>query len=117
MKLSDLINTFTYINDDGKGKDIDINQFDRSQLVVGVTIELEHGHNLNRAMSIAVDHLSEKSDYYSILIKSGLVDEPNALALAKKYLGIDLTKKPKDEELTNKLLGFDPFNTEDYSKE
>jgi len=117
MKLADLINTFTYINGDGKGKNTNINSLDRSQLVVGVTVEIEHGHELNRAMSVAVDHLTEKPDYYSILVKSGLVDEPKALELAKKYLGIDLTTKPKDEELTNKLLGFEPFNTEDYSKE
>ena len=115
MKLLDLINTFTYVNGDGKGKSTDINKLDRSQLVVGITVELEHGHELNRAMSIAVDHLTEKSNYYSILIKSGLVDEPKALALANKYLGIDLTKKDKDEELTNVLLGFQPFNKEDYN--
>ena len=116
MKLSDLINTFTYVNGDGKGKNTNINSLDRSQLVVGVTIETEHGHELNRAMSIAVDHLTEKPDYYSILVKSGLVDEPKALALANKYLGIDLTKKDKDKELTNKLLGFEPFNIEDYTE-
>lgn len=115
MKLSDLINTFIYVNGDGKGNNTNINSIDRCQLVVGVTVELEHGHDLNKAISIAVDHLTEKDNYYTILIKSGLVDEPRALELAKKYLGIDLTTKPKDEELTNKLLGFDPFNPDDYS--
>ncbi len=116
MRLADLINTYTYVNGDGKGRNTNINQVDRNELVVGVTVELEHGHELNRAMSIAVDHLTENKKYYSILVKAGLVDEPKALELAKKYLGIDLTKKDKDEELTNKLLGFDPYNEEDYTK-
>lgn len=116
MKLSELINTFTYVNDDGKGKNTNLNSIDRNQLVVGVTVELEHGHDLNKAMSIAVDHLTENYKYYTILVKSGLVDEQKALVLAKKYLGIDLTKKTKDEELTNHLLGFDPYNEDDYSK-
>lgn len=115
MKLSDLINTFTYVNGDGKGKNTDINSLDRNQLVVGVIVEIEHEHELNKAMSIAVDHLSENPNYYSILIKSGLVDEPKALALANKYLGIDMTKKNKDDELTDILLGQNPFNKSDYT--
>jgi hypothetical protein len=116
MKLSDLINNFEYINVDGKGSNVDIKQLNINQLVVGITVELEHGSDLNKAMSIAVDHLSENENYYSILIKFGLVDEPKALYLAKKYLGIDIEKKGKDEELTNILLGFNPLNKNDYSR-
>ena len=114
MKLSDAIERYIYINGDGKGCNTPINQVDKSQLVVGVAVELEHGTNMNRAMSIAIDHITENPNYYSILIKSGLVDEPKALALANKYLGIDMTKKSKDEELTNILLGQNTLNKNDY---
>jgi len=37
------------------------------------------------AQKIAIDHLKEKKDYYFKLYKAGLIDELEALKLAKKY--------------------------------
>lgn len=115
MKLSNLINNYIYVNIDGRGVNTPINQVNREQLAVGIVVEKEHGTDINKAMSIAVDHLTEKDNYYSILIKSGLVDEPKALLLAKQYLGIDMNKDIDDEKLTNILLGLDPLNKSDYT--
>lgn len=116
MKLSELIRNFKYINIDGKGRNTPIDQVDKKQLAVGIIVEREHGTDMNNRMSIALDHLAENSTYYSTLIMSGLVDEPQALELAKKYLDIDVTKNKNDEDLTNILLGYNPLNKSDYVK-
>ena len=115
MKLSELIRNFKYVNIDGKGANTPIDQVDKKELAVGIAVEREHGSDINRAMSIALDHLSENEKYYSILVKSGLVDEPKALDLAKQYLYIDMNKNNDDEDLTNILLGFNPLNKRDYT--
>jgi len=54
------------------------------QLEVGIAVEREHTTDVNKAKEIALDHLSEDPAYYTKLIKSGLVDEPEAIKLAKK---------------------------------
>lgn len=71
----------------GKGDKIDPNTLDKNQLKVGIAVEMEHTDDKKKAMSIAIDHLSEDSEYYTKLINSGLVDETPALELAK-HLGI-----------------------------
>ena len=50
---------------------------------VGKEVEKEHTNSLQQASEIALDHLSEDPEYYTKLIKSGVVDEPKALALIK----------------------------------
>ena len=60
------------------------------QLQVGIEVEKEHTHNEEYAWEIAVDHLTEVGDYYIRLIRSGLVDELNALQLYKE---LDLDKE------------------------
>jgi len=45
-----------------------------SQLKIGVPTEMEHTKNKKLALEIALDHLMENPNYYSILKKSGLVD-------------------------------------------
>jgi len=55
------------------------------QLEIGIEVEMEHTKNPNIAEGIALDHLIEIPDYYSRLIKAGLVDEQNALDLYKEY--------------------------------
>lgn len=54
------------------------------ELAVGIKVEMEHTSDLEEARRIALDHLSETLDYYSRLIAAGLVDEPKALALARR---------------------------------
>jgi len=57
----------------------------KSEWEVGVAVEYEHTDKKEMAQKIAIDHLKEKRDYYSKLYKSGLIDELEALKLAKKY--------------------------------
>ena len=46
---------------------------------------MEHTTNRSRAKKIAMDHLEEDPLYYTKHVRSGLVDEPKALKLYKKY--------------------------------
>ena len=54
------------------------------QLELGVAVESEHADNKGIAEEIALDHLWEDPEYYTKLIKAGLVDEPSALSLYKE---------------------------------
>ena len=80
MKFNEFISSFQYTND-GIGKNTSINDVNKEQLLVGIAVEMEHTTDLNQSASIAIDHLTENNEYYSILIKSGLVDENKALEL------------------------------------
>ena len=53
--------------------------------IVGIAVEMEHTDNEKLALQIAKDHIKENPDYYKVLYKSGLIDEPTAINLAKKY--------------------------------
>jgi len=116
MKYIDIINNFQYVNVDGKASNYDIHDADKNELLVGIFVELEHGSDINKAASIALDHLFEKSNYYTQLIKAGIADEKKALELAKKYLNISDDNKPMtDNDLVNILTGQKPLNTKDYT--
>ncbi len=49
------------------------------QLAVGILVEYEHTDIEYEAKKIALDHLAEHKDYYTKLVKAGLVDEKPAL--------------------------------------
>jgi hypothetical protein len=69
----------------------------QNQMAVGMMVELEHIHwwegvadNLELeeiAQRIAEDHLKQRPDYYHVLIRSGLVDEKEALDLYRSLYG------------------------------
>lgn len=71
----------------GKGDHTKEQDVDEKQLKVGIEVEKEHTTDENVAKEIAIDHLTEDPQYYTKLIKNGLVDEHPALKLAKE-LGI-----------------------------
>jgi hypothetical protein len=63
---------------------------DKQELKVGTYVELEHygeERDMKGAAKIAMDHLKEDPKYYSKLWQAGLIDEPKAIELAKKYFG------------------------------
>ena len=60
---------------------------DPKQLEIGTLVEMEHTTIKVLSKKIALDHLAEHSNYYTKLIKAGLVDEKPALNLYKKYFG------------------------------
>jgi hypothetical protein len=118
MKYYEFLNNFKYVGD-GVGKDTLIENIDRNELLIGIAVEFEHTTNINISTSIAIDHLTEKNNYYTILLKSGLVDEEKALFLGNKYLNIsndsaqlnaaeDANKQEVDTE--DILLGYKPKN-------
>ena len=55
-----------------------------TQLEVGTAVEMEHTKDKMKAEKIAKDHLKEDPKYYTKLYKAGLIDEPNAIKLAKQ---------------------------------
>lgn len=123
MTFIELLNHYGNVILHGKGDGISPFDVDKHQLIVGLYVEREHSNNPFLALKVAIDHLTERSDYYIELVKSGIVDEYKALELAKKYLGIEPIDqnavidipKSDDEMLTDVLLGFKPKNIGDYS--
>lgn len=59
----------------GKHNDMNDNQFDASQLQVGILVEYEHTNDRDTAEGIAKDHLAQDKQYYTKLVKYGLTDE------------------------------------------
>lgn len=91
MKLEEFKKQFKYAND-GHGKNLSIYDVDQNELIVGIAVEKEHSKNLNIRASIALDHLADNKKYYTLLIQSGIVDEKEAIDLAKKYLKVEPKK-------------------------
>ena len=76
--------------DGGKGDHISPKDVDKNELRVGIEVEYEHAEGDKiAAIDISLDHLKEDPKYYSKLVKSGIVDEPKAIELAKKLLGVE----------------------------
>lgn len=61
---------------------------DPHELAVGREVEKEHDPDPKKSTKVATQHLEEpgNSNYYTKLYKAGLVNEPEAKKLAKKYL-------------------------------
>lgn len=92
FKLSELFAKYKDKIKGGKGDNLLPDLVQRKQLLVGIYVELEHTNNILTAMEIALDHLSENSEYYLKLYESGFIDEPKALEIAKKFF---IAKKSK----------------------
>ena len=70
----------------GKGDSLKSSDVDQEELQVGIEVELEHkAGDRDAALDVVMDHLSENPNYYKIAVSSGLIDEPSALELAKKF--------------------------------
>jgi hypothetical protein len=65
----------------GKGEHTDPSTLDPDQLRLGIAVEMEHTDDSDISSEIAIDHLTEDPAYYTTLLKSGLVDEPQALKI------------------------------------
>ena len=62
----------------------EVKEASSDELEIGTKVEMEHTDSKEEAEKIAKDHLSEDPNYYSKLYKAGLIDEPDAIELAKK---------------------------------
>lgn len=83
----------------GKGDKLSPEDVDQNELAVGIEVEYEHAKgDKTAATDIALDHLKENPKYYSELVQKGIVDEPDAIKLAKKLLGVKPLKEIKEEE-------------------
>lgn len=74
----------------GKGDHLNPEDVDQNELKVGIEVEYEHAKGDKiAALDIALDHLAEDPNYYTKLVKSGIVDEPKAIKMAKKLLNVE----------------------------
>lgn len=80
----------------GKGDKISEKDVDPKEFAVGVKVEMEHTDDESIAKEIALDHLEEVPNYYTRLIKSGLVDEEPALKKYKELFNDDPSKYLKE---------------------
>lgn len=88
MKLSEIFDTYHDKLKGGKGDHLLPEDVDKNELIVGILVEFEHTSDPLIATEIAIDHLAEIKDYYTRLVKAGLVDEKKALHYAHKLLNI-----------------------------
>ena|SRR5271157_2721374 len=88
INFNDIFENYHYKLMGGKGAHLTPKDVDKNQLIVGIYVEMEHTNDFMISAAIALDHLAEKPDYYTILVKSGLVDEKDALEAAHKLLDI-----------------------------
>ena len=102
-----------YIDEDiikgGLADNKKINEFDQEQLKKGIKVEMEHTNDVNVAMEIAMDHLTENPSYYG---DNGSKPECCAQCGAEK----DANSGGGEDEFVDVLLGFKPLNVGDYVK-
>ena len=65
---------------------IDLSDDLKLEFEIGKEVEKEHTKSPSQAIEIALDHLREDPKYYTKLIKSGIVDEPEAIAIYNKKI-------------------------------
>lgn len=93
----------------GLGDNKNINDFDKDQLIKGIKVEMEHTNDVNIALEIVKDHLTENPNYYG---DNGSNPDCCAQCNAEK----DVKDNNNDDELTDILLGYKPLNVGDYAK-
>lgn len=78
-------------------------EFNSEQIKLGLKVEMEHTDDPLVALEIALDHLTEDPEYYTVK------DNPEASAQSNA--------SQEAEEMTDELLGYKPHNVNDYSNE
>lgn len=99
----------------GLGDDKSPMNFDPEQVSLGIKVEMEHTDDPMEALEIALDHLTEDPEYYTVK------DDPEASAqfnaakdAEEKSEDEPYDSQDDDEEETDELLGFKPKNVGDY---
>jgi stress-induced morphogen len=88
-----------------KGDKLEAKDVNQDELKVGIAVEYEHAKdNKEIAIDIAIDHLAEDPKYYSKLVASGIVDEPEAIKLAKELLGVESKNESLDEGFSSQTM-------------
>ena len=107
----------------GKADDKLPAEFDPEQIGMGIKIEMEHTKDPMIAIEIAMDHLTEIPDYYTRLKQmeddakkngAGSTDPMNPSGCLPDGMFMDKKDdESEDEELTDRLLGYEPKNVGD----
>lgn len=102
-----------YIDEDiikgGLADKKNIEDFDNEQLKKGIEVEMEHTNDVNIAMEIAMDHLTENPKYYG---DNGSDSEICAMCGAAS--DTKNNNNTDSDEFVDILLGFKPLNVGDY---
>lgn len=72
----------------GTADDMEPGDFDTMQLKKGITVEMEHTNDPNLAREIAMDHLTESSDYYDELEQMEEGMKTSASTEEEEFLGL-----------------------------
>ena len=94
----------------GLGDNKPTSGFSIDQIQKGLEVEKEHTDDVDVALEIVKDHLSENPNYYG---DNGSNPDSCAQCNAEKDTE-DGKEKNNDEEITDVLLGFKPHNVGDY---
>lgn len=84
LKYKDFLNELKLTG--GKGDKLKPEDVDQEELSVGTLVEYEHKkRDKEAAQDVTLDHLKEDPNYYKKLYSCGIIDEPEAIKLAKDY--------------------------------
>jgi len=102
----------------GLAADKSPNEFNPEQIRLGLKVEMEHTDDPLIAIEIAMDHLTEDPEYYT---SKGDPETSAQFGASKDVEGgeSDTTGLTFDsaDDTTDELLGYKPFNVNDYSDE
>lgn len=101
----------------GLGDDKSPKNFDPEQVSLGIKVEMEHTDDPMEALEIALDHLTEDPEYYTVKDDPEASAQFNAASDAEEKSDEEPDDSQDDEEETDKLLGFKPKNVGDYADE
>ena len=90
----------------GLGDDKSPLDFNKEQIKLGMKVEMEHSDDPMIALEIALDHLSEDPQYYTVK------DDPEASAQFNAAKD-GVIEKNADDKMTDVLLGYKPKNVGD----
>lgn len=94
----------------GLGDNKSVNDFDIEQIKKGIGVEMEHTSDVNIALEIVKDHLTENPNYYG-----DNDSDPDICAQCNAEK--DVKNNDNVDGLTDKLLGFKPRYVGDYVKQ
>lgn len=99
----------------GKGDKLGIDDVSPDELRMGIKVEMEHTDDRDKAIDIALDHLSENPIYYTRLKLSGLADELKCEPKKKKRTDLPVEV---DKSMSNTVDKDNAMKTvKGYSKE
>jgi hypothetical protein len=107
--------------DGGKADNKTPEDFDPDDIAIGTAVEREHTSNPDIATEIAIDHLTQKDDYYDKLIASGIADDQGVIDMYDDLKGQSDRDKAENDITTfmeeEDYNGPDDFDEDDFDED